>query len=530
MNYWLLIIWVILWMTLSTVLYFLLENKKTIKASSKAENIKKNAEEIKKEAENRKNEAEKYREQIISQGKKESSEMILQAKKESSEMILQAKKESSEIMSKAEKIEERILEREEKIENKLEQIEEKFNNVIQKEDLLKEKQIDLQEKRNELDWKIAEIAKLSEEEAKDIFLNEIKIKYNDEAIAQIKKYKKKIEDRKTEEAREIIIRSIQQYAWDVTNEVTTTIIDLPSDDIKWKLIGKEGRNITTFEKTAWVALIIDDTPNSVFISGFDLYRRYVAKKSLEKLIEDWRIQPARIEEIIMQTEKDAEILLKELWNKVIDDLNINWLPEEIIPVIWKLRFRTSYWQNILKHSKEVALIAEQLAKNLWADSNLVKIWWLLHDIWKALDQEIEWTHPEIWAILARKYKLQEKIIDMIENHHGEPFSISLETAIVQVADAISSVRPWARREVIEDYLKRVQEMEALVQSYSWVTKAYAISAGREIRVFVDAPTVSDLEAQEMARKIAENIQENLSYPWEVKVNLIREMRVIEFAK
>lgn len=248
------------------------------------------------------------------------------------------------------------------------------------------------------------------------------------------------------------------------------------------------------------------------------------------MIEDWRIQPARIEEIVAQTSDDAEVLLRELWNKIIDELDITGLSDEIIPIIWKLRFRTSYGQNILKHSKETALIAESLAKDLWADSKLVKIGWLLHDIGKALDQEIEWTHPEIGWNLWRRYGLKPEIIDMIENHHGEQFSISLEAAIVQVADAISSVRPWARREAIEQYIKRVQEMEALVASFPWVTKAYAISAGREIRVFVNADTVSDLDAQNTAKQIAENIQEELSYPWEVKVNLIREMRIIEFAK
>ena len=211
-------------------------------------------------------------------------------------------------------------------------------------------------------------------------------------------------------------------------------------------------------------------------------------------------------------------------------MSITTIPDEIVPVIWKLRFRTSYGQNILKHSKEVAIIAESLARDLWADPYLCKIWWLLHDIGKALDQEFEWTHPEIWWILARKYKMDEKIVDMIENHHDDPFKISLNTAIVQIADAISSVRPWARREVIEDYLKRVQEMEALVMSFPWVSKAYALSAGREIRVFVDAKTVSDLDAANKAREIADEIQEKLSYPWEVKVNVIRETRVIEIAK
>jgi ribonucrease Y len=494
MEYWTLIMWVIFWMALAVVAFFVWENRKKTKAEWGAEKILKEAEQ----------------------------------KKE--EIIRSAKRESNEILVKVEKVEEKALEREEKIGEKLEQIQEKYEKLGAKEEQLKEDRILLQEKKQELDGKIGEIAKLSEKEAKKIFLEEVKEKYSGEWVEIIKKYKKKIEEKKKEEAREIILKSIQQYAWDVTSEVTTTVIEIPSDDIKWKLIWKEGRNITTFEKTAGVALIIDDTPDTVFISAFDLYRRYIAKKSLEKLIEDGRIQPARIEEVIKATEKDADILLKELWEKVLDELNITSVPDEIVPVIWKLRFRTSYWQNILKHSKEVAIIAENLAESLWADPQLVKVWGLLHDIWKALDQEIEGTHPELGAILWRKYKLPEKIVDMIENHHGEQFSISLEAAIVQVADAISSVRPWARREVIEDYLKRVQEMEALVQSFSWVDKAYALSAGREIRVFVNAKTVSDLHAAEMAKEIVENIQEKLSYPGEVKVNLIREMRVIEIAK
>lgn len=481
-------------MAISVVLFFIWENRKTSKALDSASRIIKDAEE------------------------------------KANNIIDTSKKESLDIISKAEKIEERILEKEEKIESKLEVLEEKQEKIQQKEDYLKEKEEKIEDLKIELEWKLAEIAKLSENDARELFLKKISEKYEEDWKSLIIKHKKKTEDNKKEIARDIILKSIQQYAWDVTSEVTTTIIPIPSDDIKWKLIWKEGRNITTFERAAWVSLIIDDTPDSVFISAFDLYRRYIAKKSLEKLIEDGRIQPARIEEVVAKTEEEADILLKELWNKVVDELGITNLPDEIIPIIWKLRFRTSYGQNIIKHSKEVAIIAEALAVELWADPMLCKIWWLLHDIGKALDQEYEGTHPEIGAILWRKYKLNPKIVDMIENHHWEQFSISLEAAIVQVADAISSVRPWARREIIEDYLKRVQEMEALVTSFSWVNKAYALSAGREIRVFVDANTVSDIHAQELAREIADNIQEKLSYPGEVRVNLIREMRVIEIAK
>jgi len=458
------------------------------------------------------------------------SKILKEAEKKSEELLEKSKKESLEIIKKAEKTESRILEKEEKIDKKLENLEHKQENISKKEEDLVRQKEELEKTQLELDWKIQELSKLSEQEAREIFLKEISEKFEQDWKDLIVKHKKKIEDNKKEEAREIILKAIQQYAWDVTSEVTMTLIQIPSDDIKWKLIWKEWRNITTFERCCWVSLIIDDTPDTVFISAFDLYRRYIAKKSLEKLIEDWRIQPARIEEIVAKTEQEAEILLRDLWNKILDELSITNVPDEIIPVIWKLRFRTSYGQNILKHSKEVALIAESLAKDLWADPYLCKVGWLLHDIWKALDQEYEWTHPEIWWILARKYKMDERIIDVIENHHQDPFTISLNTAIVQVADAISSVRPWARREVIEDYLKRVQEMEALVSSFHWVNKAYALSAWREIRVFVDAKTISDMEALNMAREIADNIQEKLSYPWEVKVNLIREMRVIEIAK
>ncbi len=500
-----LLMWAIFWMVLASVFFFIWENRKLSTAASKSVNI-------------------------VSKANKKKENILEDARQQGEKLISNAKKDSVELMEKVEKIEKRVIDREEKIEEKFDRVTKKQEEIIKEEDELKMIKKELNKKEEELDGKISEIAKLSEDDAKKIFLENISQKYEKDWIELIEKHKKLVEKNKKEEAREIILKSIQQYAGDVTSEVTTTLIPIPSDDIKWKLIWKEGRNITTFEKVAWVALIIDDTPDSVFISGFDLFRRYVAKKSLEKLIEDGRIQPARIEEVVAQTEEDAEILLRELWTQILTELHITSLPDEIIPIIWKLRFRTSYWQNILKHSKEVALIAEHLAESLWADPKICKIGWLLHDLWKALDQEIEGTHPEIGGKIARKYGLDEKIVDMIENHHGEQFSISLEAAIVQVADAISSVRPWARRQAMEDYFQRIKEMESLVQSFSWVTKAFALSAWREIRVFVEAATISDLQAQEMARDIAAEIQEKLSYPWEVKVNLIRESRVITYAK
>jgi len=502
------IIWIIISWILATLIYLIKSNKD-----------KKDKLEEKNKSQN-----------LILEAEKQSDNIISKAKKDSSDILLKARQEAIEIIKKAEKVEERIIEKEEKLEEKLDKINKKQEELEKKSEEIKKKEELLIDKEKSLDEKLSEISKLTEEEARELLLSQISKKYEWDMLTQIEKYKRALNERKTEVAREIIIKSIQQYAWDVTSEVTTTLIQLPNDDVKWKLIWKEWRNIVAFERATWVALIIDDTPDTVFISAFDLFKRYIAKKSLEKLLEDWRIQPARIEEIVEITTNEAELLLKEIWNKTIDDLNISKIPEEIIPLIWKLRFRTSYWQNILKHSIEVAYIAESIAWDLGLDKDIVKKWWLLHDIWKALDHDIEWTHPEIWAKVWRKYWLEEKVIDMIENHHWEPTSISIEAAVVQVADAISSVRPWARRESIEQYIKRVKEMEALVQSFSWVSKAYAISAWREIRVFVDADTISDLQAQELARDIAVEIENKLNYPWEVKINLIRERRIIEYAK
>lgn len=509
-------IWVIFWMALAAVMFFILENIRLKKGTSKSTNLIKDAE--------------KKKDKLLSEAKEEQEKMLKEAKEESTKMLKEAKEESNDIIKKAEKIEERIIEREEKIEKKLDEITTKQEDLIVQEDSLKEKKQELSLKLWELENKLSELSKLTEAEAKELFLSQIRSKYEKDALSLIEKHRKNVEDRKKEIAKEIVIKSIQQYAWEVTNETTSTIIEIPSDDIKWKLIWKEWRNIISFERATWVALIIDDTPNSVFLSAFDLYRRYVAKKSLEKLMEDGRIQPARIEEIVQKTTEEASVLLKELWNAALDELWIIWLPDEITSLIWKLRFRTSYGQNILKHSKEVAVIAASIAKDLWVNTEIVKLWWILHDIWKALDHDIEWTHPEIWAKICKKFGLKSEVIDIIENHHNEFSSISIEAAIVQIADMISSVRPWARREAVEEYIKRVKEMENLAESYSWVSKAYAISAWREVRVFVDSDIISDLEAEEMVQTIAKGIEEKISYPWEVKVNLIREKRVVSYAK
>ncbi len=426
--------------------------------------------------------------------------------------------------------ENRLIEKENRLEKKFEEIDGKRNEILKKEKDLDVHLENADKKSREIESRLEEVAKLSQEDAKTLLLKYTEERYEKDILSLIEKKKKDLKVRESESAREIIIKAIQQYAGEVCGETTQTLVTLESDDLKGKLIGKEGRNIIAFEKATGVSLIIDDAPDTVFLSSFDLFRRYIAKKSLEELIEDKRIQPARIEEIVEHNQKEADKLIHDLGRKTVEEMWVIGIPDEILPLIGKFRFRTSYGQNILMHSKEVAYIAEAIAKMIGADAALALKWGLLHDLGKAMDHDIEGTHPEIGGRIARKYGLDEKIVNIIEWHHDDVPQICIETKIVQIADAISAVRPGARRMNVEDYVKRIQEMENIAMSFPGVSKAYALSAGREVRVFVDADTVSDLDAEKRAQEIAAQIEANCNYPGEIKINLFREKRVVEYAK
>lgn len=426
--------------------------------------------------------------------------------------------------------ENRLVEKESRIDKKFEEIEAKRNELSRKERELEDRLENADKKSREVESRLEEVAKLSQEDAKNLLMKYTEERYEKDILSLIEKKKKDLKSREEDAAREIIIKAIQQYSWEVTGETTQTLVTLESDDLKGKLIGKEWRNIIAFEKATWVSLIIDDAPDTVFLSSFDLFRRYIAKKSLEDLIADKRIQPARIEEIVEKNQAEADKLIYDLGRKTVEEMGVIGIPDEILPLIGKFRFRTSYGQNILMHSKEVAYIAEAIAKLIGADATLALKWGLLHDLGKAMDHDIEGTHPEIGGRIARKYGLDEKTINIIEGHHDDVPQICIETKIVQIADAISAVRPGARRMNVEDYIKRIQEMENIAMSFPGVSKAYALSAGREVRVFVDADTVSDLDAVKRAQDIAAQIEANCNYPGEIKINLFREKRVIEYAK
>jgi ribonucrease Y len=426
--------------------------------------------------------------------------------------------------------EKRVGEKEAKVDQKYEELESKRTELRSKEETLETKIAEVDKKSQTIESRLEEVAKLSQVDAKELLMQYTEERYEKDILSLIEKKKKDLKVREEEMTREILIKSIQQYAWEVTGETTQTMVQLESDDLKGKIIGKEGRNIIAFEKATGVSLIIDDAPDTVFLSSFDLFRRYIAKKSLEDLIADKRIQPARIEEIVEKNQQDADKLIYDLGRKTIDEMGVIGIPDEIVPLIGKFRFRTSYGQNILMHSKEVAYIAEAIAKLIGADPVLALKGGLLHDLGKAMDHDIEGTHPEIGGRIARKYGLDEKTINIIEGHHDDVPQICIETKIVQIADAISATRPGARRMNVEDYVKRIGEMENIAMSFPGINKAYALSAGREIRVFVDADLVSDLDAEKKAQDIATMIEANCSYPGEVKVIVFREKRIVQYAK
>jgi ribonuclease Y len=333
-----------------------------------------------------------------------------------------------------------------------------------------------------------------------------------------------------EEARNLMVEAMQRYAAEVASESTATIVQLPSDDLKGKIIGKEGRNIVAFEQATGVDVIIDETPGAIVISGFDLARRYVAKLSMEKLLQDGRIQPARIEEIVGKMKEQVGKMMLEFGKRACEELGITGYPQELLKIIGRLRFRTSYGQNVLKHSVEMAHIGKMLAEEAGADPRIVVEGCLLHDLGKALDHEVSGTHVEIGVEISKRFKVRPEVIHCIAAHHEDiPFETP-EAFIVAAADAISGARPGARRESIEEYIRRLRDLEETAKSFEGVQRAFAVSAGREIRIYVDTAKVDDLKQAELAKNIAKKIEDQLSYPGVIKVNVIRERRVEEMAK
>ncbi|MBN1435658.1 MAG: ribonuclease Y [Sedimentisphaerales bacterium] len=384
----------------------------------------------------------------------------------------------------------------------------------------------LEEQRGEL----VRVSGVSPEEAKELLIKRMEDDVTHETSAMIERVVNSAKEEAEQRSREITINAIQRYAADHTCDSTVSTVDIPSDDMKGRVIGREGRNIRAFEKVTGVDVIIDDTPGVVVVSAFDPIRREVARRSLEKLIQDGRIHPTRIEEVVQETQEEVDAQLLDIGKKVTLEANVHGLNSRVLPYLGRLNYRTSYGQNVLRHSVEVAFLAQAMADELGLDGALARRCGLLHDIGKAADHEMEGGHPAVGADLVKKFGEKPEVLNAIAGHHGDVTPISPYTPLVAAADAMSAARPGARRETLERYIKRLENLENIATGFSGIKQAYAIQAGREVRVIVDPNSVNDEDAWKTARDIARKVEEELTYPGEVKVTLLREVRCIEYAR
>ena len=426
--------------------------------------------------------------------------------------------------------EKRIIQKEEMLEKRSSMLEKQEKDLEQKNLANEEQKAKLQEMIDKQTAELQRISGLSKEEAKKQLLAELEKTLNDEKAAIIRDVEAKTKEESDKMAREILSYSIQKCAADHTSETTVSVVSLPNDDMKGRIIGREGRNIKALETLTGIDLIIDDTPEAVILSGFDPLRREVAKIALEKLIEDGRIHPAKIEEMVEKAKEEVEASIKAEGERAVLETGVNGLNPDIIKLLGKMKYRTSYGQNVLNHSIEVSNLARIMADEIGADTKLARRAGLLHDIGKALDHDMEGTHVEIGVDILKKYKENEKVINAVQAHHGDVEPQTIEAVLVQAADAISASRPGARRETLETYIKRLEELERIADSFEGVDKSFAIQAGREVRLIVKPDKISDSDMTILARDVAKKVEDEMEYPGQIKVNVIRETRAIEYAK
>ena len=484
-----------------------------------------------------KNNAVKIIEEAYAEAKSIKKESLLEAKEEAQKVRDEANNEAKERRGELQKQEERLDQREEYLtkketllDNKTEQLDNEKAQLELNKQQLNDKIKEHEEIKEQMLEKLKKISGLTKKEAKDILLENVTEEAKKDAGIIIKRIEDEAKENADKIAREIVVTAIQRCATDLSSETTVTSVTLPNDEMKGRIIGREGRNIRSIESVTGVELIVDDTPESITISSFDPVRREIARLSIEKLIVDGRIHPARIEEIVDKSTKEVEKTIKEAGENACNDVGIYNLNPELIKVLGRLKYRTSYGQNCLKHSIVTSIIAGLLATELGANVAVAKRGGLLHDIGKALDHEVEGTHVSIGVDLAKKYKETPEVIHCIQAHHGDvPFN-SVEAVIVQVADAISSTRPGARRESFENYIKRLQQLEEICSDFKGVEKAYAIQAGREVRIIVKPDQIGDSEAVVLAKDITKRIENEMQYPGQIKVVVIRESRFTETAK
>lgn len=488
----------------------------------------------KNDAEGKIGQAKKRANQIIDEaiktGEAKKREALLEAKEENLRTKNELDEEIKERRAEVQKLEKRNLSKEEAIDKKITALEVKENKLNAAEQSLLDKKAEVEELKEKHVKELERISGLTSEQAKDFLLKELEEDVHHDMAVLIKEHEAKALDEAEKKAKEIVVSAIQRCASEFVSEASVSVVELPSDEMKGRIIGREGRNIRTLENATGVELIVDDTPQAVVLSSFEPIRREVAKIALEKLIIDGRIHPTRIEEAVEKAQREIEARVKEKGEEVSLGLGVTGIHPELIRLLGRMYYRTSYGQNALRHSMEVAEISGILAGELGEDVRQAKRAGLLHDIGKSIDHDVEGSHVQVGADLCRKYKENDLVINAVESHHGDKEPTSTISCIVQAADAISAARPGARREALEVYTNRLKELEEIASSYDGVEKSFAIQAGREVRVIVVPEKVNEDEMVLLARNIAKNIEEQLSYPGQVKVNVIRETRVADVAK
>ena len=475
-------------------------------------------------------EAGKITAQAREESKRVLKEAILEAKEQDLKLRNDFDRETKEKRAELQRAEQRLTQKEDSLDKKIEALDEQKAKIEAHEDQLGALQQKLDSQHELMVQELERVAQLTRDEAKKALTEEILDDTRRETAKTVREMEQQAKDEAEINAKKIISLAIQKCAADQASELTVSVVPLPSDDMKARIIGREGRNIRALENATGIELIIDDTPEVVILSGFDPVRREIARVSLERLISDGRIHPARIEETVEKVTRDIDVQIREAGESAVYEVGIFGLHPELVKLIGRLKFRTSYGQNVYKHSIEVATLAGLMAAELGLDVNFAKRAGLLHDIGKAVDQEQEGTHVQIGAELAKKYKENANIVNAIMAHHGDVEPKTIEAVLIQAADAISGARPGARRETGTNYVKRLERLEAIASSFPGVEKSYAIQAGREVRVIVKPDQVDDAQALFLSKDIAKKIESELEYPGQIKVNVIREFRSVEYAK
>ncbi len=471
------------------------------------------------------------------EGEKIKREAVIEAREKDLARLNEFEAHNREKQRKINETERRLLSKEENLERRFQSIERKERDFSQKERKLTQKEKDLEVE----EAKIAEAIKkgmeelekisgMTQEEAKAMLIKKIEDEARLEAIASVRRIEEEAREKATVSAREILSNAIQRSAAEHVVETTVSVVDLPSDDMKGRIIGREGRNIRALEMATGVDIIVDDTPEAVILSSFDPIRRELARLSIQKLVTDGRIHPARIEDIVESVKADLEQKIKQEGESAVLELKVRDIHPELIKLLGKLKYRTSYGQNVLQHTKEVAMLAAMMAREIGLDTNVALRAGLLHDIGKAVDRDVEGTHTELGVELAKKYGESDKVVQAIASHHRDVDFPSIEAVLVQAADTLSAARPGARRELLETYIQRLEKLEEIASAFEGVSKAFALQAGREIRIIVEALKISDDKAALLAKDVAAKIKAELDYPGQIKVTVIREMRAVEYAR